>query len=123
MRHPAEFKNYFDERGHELNLIKSVMRNLNPGEKRALREHFQQEKKMTFDDFQRLVGLEKVRQGRVEGRGERPAKGGKNPFDLKRRQKEGEWDPIRGGWESTPEIEDDLLSVSTNDTSFSDLLY
>jgi len=47
-QNPTEFKNYFQERRHELNLIKSVMKNLAPAEKQALQNFYNQAKNLDF---------------------------------------------------------------------------
>jgi len=54
---PQEFKNYFNERRHELGLMKSVLRNLTPGQKVSLRAHYEQQKQMSAQDFYRLASL------------------------------------------------------------------
>jgi hypothetical protein len=104
--HPTEFKNYFDERKYELKLIKSVLNNLSPQDKTDLRRHFQEQKNMTFEDFQRLVSSRGE-----ERKVKRKTRGGHQteyPFELIKSRNLTE--------------DDDLLTVSTNDTSVSDLI-
>ena len=59
--YPLEFKNYFDERKNELAFLKSLVRNLNPQEKDALRDHFTEKKTMSFEDFQSVVVGQKIK--------------------------------------------------------------
>jgi hypothetical protein len=104
--HPTEFKNYFDERKYELKLIKSVLKNLSPEDKTALRRHFQEQKNITFEDFQRLVSS-----SGEDRKVKRKIRGGHQseyPFELiKSRNKK---------------PDDDLWTISTNDTSVTDLI-
>jgi hypothetical protein len=54
-RNPTEFKNYYNERRHELALIKAVMKNLAPHEKDALKRHYEEQKSLSFEDFQDVI--------------------------------------------------------------------
>ena len=76
--YPTEFKNYFNERKHELQFLKSLVRNLNLQEKEALRDHYSKNKDMTFEDFQDVVVGQKIKKsngGRTNG-GCSPCNGG-----------------------------------------------
>jgi hypothetical protein len=104
--HPTEFKNYFDERKYELKLIKSVLKNLSPQDNTALRRHFQQQQNMTFEDFQRLVsssGEERKVKRRINGGHQTEC-----PFELIRSRNK--------------KPDDDVWTISTNDTSVTDLI-
>jgi hypothetical protein len=103
---PTEFKNYFDERKYELKLIKSVLKNLSAQDKTALRRHFQEQKNMTFEDFQRLVSS-----SGEDRKVKRKMRGGcqtEYPFEL-----------IKS---TNKQPADDLWTISTNDTSVTDLI-
>jgi hypothetical protein len=104
-RNPTEFKNYFQERRHELNLIKSVMKNLAPAEKQALQNFYRQSKNLTFEDFQGVIN--KTRQP-IVGRGTSKITGGCDKPNCTCDKKGGQ--------------EDDLLSNYSHDTNFTDLL-
>ena len=48
-------KDYFDQRRHELGLMRSVLKGLSAPDKQKLRAHFQSKKRMDPESFQRIL--------------------------------------------------------------------
>ena len=53
--HPSEFKNYYNQRRHELGLMRSVLRNLGPREKQILREYYSRNKSLDHKKMSELL--------------------------------------------------------------------
>jgi len=63
---PNQFKSYFNERRHELGLMKAVLQNLTPTQKQTLRQHYEEQKQMTAKDFQAMISPPTVKSKRTK---------------------------------------------------------
>jgi hypothetical protein len=54
-KHPDEFKNYFEQRRHELGLLKAVLRNLSNEDKRRLQEYYAEHKTIEPEKFSEII--------------------------------------------------------------------
>ena len=97
-RFPTEFRQYFDERRHELGLLKAVLRSLSPEAKRELRQRYQQQGKIDQPQLMELIQAPKKRK---VGQGE-----SNNMFDLEERET----------------YNDDAQTVYSNDTTMTNIL-
>jgi hypothetical protein len=97
--YPSEFRHYFDERRHELGLLKSVLRTMSPEAKRELRHYYQQHGKVNQQEFMDLIRAPKKR---TLGLGEEQA----NMFDLVEQDT----------------YDDDAVSTISSDTTITSIL-
>jgi hypothetical protein len=60
-QHPVHFRQYYQTRHHEVGLMKSVLANLSPQEKRKLKEYYrEQHKKVDSTTLKSILGLEQT---------------------------------------------------------------
>jgi hypothetical protein len=57
-QHPDHFRQYYQTRHHEVGLMKSVLANLSPQEKRKLKEYYREHKKVDANTLKLILGLE-----------------------------------------------------------------
>ena len=81
--HPSEFKTYYEERRHEMGLMRAIIKSLDETEKSQLRRFFKEKKRLTSQDFMMILGGPKegspvaqrsLKRKKVHGRGEEPRK-------------------------------------------------
>ena len=53
--HPDEFKNYYEQRRHELGLMKAVLRNMSSDDKQRLQDYYRENKKIEPDKFSDII--------------------------------------------------------------------
>lgn len=106
--HPSEFKNYFNQRRHELGLMKSVLRNMSSHEKSLLRDYYRRNKEIKPENMFDIISQSR------------------HPDDEKSR-KRNRLEPIAEG-RGEPHFNDDdwetqsVFSVGSNDTSMTNIL-
>jgi hypothetical protein len=103
---PSEFKNYYEERRHEVGLMRSVLKNLSTKEKKQLREYYQTHKKMDSDSFRQILEGKTDQSSTRSKRARSNVKGG-----CGGKEEEKWWRP---NWESLEdEYEDDTASLTS----------
>jgi hypothetical protein len=53
--HPDQFKDYYEQRRHEVGLMKAVLRNLSSDDKRHLQEYYQEHKRIEPEKFSDII--------------------------------------------------------------------
>jgi hypothetical protein len=71
---PDQFRHYYQTRHHEVGLMKSVLANLTPQEKRKLKEYYREHKKVDAATLKSILGLEQAPS--VSSKRSRSVKGG-----------------------------------------------
>jgi hypothetical protein len=89
-KNPDQFKDYFEQRRHELGLMKSVMNSLSNEDKRKLQQYYATNKKIEPEKFSEIIrGLSAT--STPSKRPRPPTKGGSR-FDLERRFSDTDFD-------------------------------
>ena len=90
-KNPDKFKNYFEQRRHELGLMKSVMYNLSNDDKRKLQAYYATHKTIQPEKFSEIIASFHDTSGTPAKRSRPPATGGsKGRFDLEQRLRDSE---------------------------------
>jgi hypothetical protein len=74
--HPDEFRQYYQQRHHEVGLMKSVLANLSPQEKQKLKEYYREHKKVDSATLKSILGLESSSSSSSSSSPKRLRKGG-----------------------------------------------
>ena len=90
-KHPDKFRDYFEQKRHELGLLKSVVKNLSTDDKRRLQAYYDEHKTIEPEKFSDIIASFKDDRGSSSSSSSsssstkrpRPTVGGVyNPFDL-----------------------------------------
>jgi hypothetical protein len=123
--HPDEFKDYYEQRRHEVGLLKAVLRNLSSEDKRKLAAYYKQTGKLEPEKFSDIIAATHAattgKRPRTVLEDDKAKKGGR--FDLQRKIDEQDA-YIHGGLTVTYEggRDDDELYNSMSDLSVDDVL-
>ena len=85
-KNPDQFKDYFEQKRHELGVLRSVLKNLSSEDKRKLQAYYQQHKTIEPEKFSDIIASFQQEEDSPSKR-PRPTKGGnkKSRFDLEDR--------------------------------------
>jgi hypothetical protein len=87
-KNPEKFKDYFEQRRHELGLMKSVMKSLSNEDKRRLQEYYDTHKRIEPEKFSEIIAS--LQSNSAASKRQRPTVGGKGRFDLEQRARNDE---------------------------------
>ena len=107
--HPSDFKNYYNQRRHELGLMKSVLRNLSSHERQLLRDYYIQNKGMQPRNMFDIISRSAHSSSSVPSSSSSSSSAAMADDDLKQRKRSR---PVTGRWETA--------STSTHDSTYSD---
>lgn len=109
--HPNQFKAYYEQRRHEVGLMKAVLRNLSRADKQKLQAYYDQNKRIEPEKFSQIVASSSSsslgKRPRVDREPTSTTKGG-GRFDLQQRVRDAEAEALR---------ESDAYFVSVSDTA------